>query len=143
MTHGRKPTLEEYSQANRNGEISSEKNITETYDIRPANINYDRANTTVSGNNKSESRHTLYLIAAIINWIALGSSFIAFIIYAFSYSMVFLIFAFLPFAWIIPMTIKVHKYSKDVKKHVALGVCTLLFINVISGILILAAGGED
>jgi len=35
------------------------------------------------------------------------------------------------------MTINIHKGARDRYKHTALGVCTLLFCNIISGILML------
>jgi hypothetical protein len=35
------------------------------------------------------------------------------------------------------MTINIHKGARDRYKHTGLGVCTLLFCNIISGIFIL------
>lgn len=78
------------------------------------------------------TRHTLYLIAKILNWVTLGLAVAA----TFGFGVI-------AAAWIIPMTITLNKAEKDGKKHIALGVCTLIFINIISGILILVAGGED
>ncbi|MDP2014868.1 MAG: hypothetical protein Q8L05_11645 [Actinomycetota bacterium] len=69
----------------------------------------------------------MYLIAAIINWVVLG-----FII------LVTLGFGIICAAWFIPMTIQMHKGVRSPYKHTSLGVCALLFCNLVSGILILA-----
>ena len=50
----------------------------------------------------------------------------------------------IPLAWMIPMTVVLAKKRKNGEKpSVALGVCTLLFVNLISGILILVDHSED
>lgn len=50
----------------------------------------------------------------------------------------------LPLAWMIPMTIISYGIYKGTKRNtVAFGVCTLLFMNLISGILLLAAKKDD
>lgn len=67
-----------------------------------------------------------YLAAAIINWVTLG--FIILITFG---------FGIIVAAWFIPMTIAIHRGSTDRYKHTSLGVCTLLFCNLVSGILIL------
>jgi hypothetical protein len=43
----------------------------------------------------------------------------------------------IPLAWLIPMTIASKKAIGDGQDHIALGVCTLLFSNLLSGIFIL------
>jgi hypothetical protein len=49
-------------------------------------------------------------------------------------------FALIPVAWIIPMTVITWKiYKGKSENSVAFGVCTLLFVNVVSGILLLCA----
>jgi predicted permease len=48
----------------------------------------------------------------------------------------------IPLAWLIPMTIATFNARKDHREHVALGVCSIFFSNLIAGILILIAGGE-
>ena len=68
----------------------------------------------------------LYTAAAIINWVVLA------IIIAATAG-----FGIVAAAWFIPMTILIHKGAKGPYKHTALGVCTLLFCNIISGILML------
>lgn len=73
----------------------------------------------------------LYLAAAIINWVVLGLVVI-----------VTLGIGIVAAAWFIPMTIRIHKDGPDGRKHIALGVCTLLFCNIISGILLLVADGD-
>ena len=70
---------------------------------------------------------TLYLVAAIINWVILG------IIICVTFG-----FGIICAAWFVPMTIQLHKGVKSPYKHTSLGVCTLLFCNIISGILVLA-----
>ena len=80
----------------------------------------------------NSNRHTLYLIAFILNWVALG-------IAALSTIGVGLIAA----AWVVPMTLALRKAEKDGETHVTLGVCTLIFVNPLSGILILVAGGNE
>lgn len=45
-------------------------------------------------------------------------------------------------AWMIPMTIMTTHSVTDGKQRVALGVCHLIFFNIISGILILVSNGQ-
>lgn len=68
----------------------------------------------------------LYTTAAILNWVTLGVIIVA--------TLGMGVFAA---AWFVPMTILIHKAAKGPYKHTALGVCTLLFCNVISGVLML------
>ena len=50
----------------------------------------------------------------------------------------------IPLAWMIPMTVISYGIYKGTKKNtVALGVCTLIFINVISGVLLLVSKKDD
>lgn len=52
--------------------------------------------------------------------------------------------AIIPLAWMIPMTIHCWKLYKGEKVNtVAFGVCTLLFVNIISGILLLVSTKEE
>lgn len=54
---------------------------------------------------------------------------------------VFMGFMIFPLAWLIPLTIMSKKVANGSGANsVALGVCTLLFSNLISGILLLVAG---
>ena len=73
----------------------------------------------------------MYTAAAVLNWITLAIVSVA----TFGFG---LIAAF----WVVPMTIQIHKGAKGPYKHTALGVCTLLFINFISGILMLVDDGN-
>lgn len=68
----------------------------------------------------------MYTAAAVINWVTLGIVILA----------TFGIGA-IAAAWFVPMTILIHKGAKGPYKHTSLGVCTLLFCNIISGILML------
>jgi hypothetical protein len=68
----------------------------------------------------------LYVAAAVINWVVLG------ILVVLTCGV-----GIVAAAWYIPMTIYIHKGARDRNKHTALGVCTLLFCNLISGILML------
>lgn len=79
----------------------------------------------------AQSQSTLYLVAAILNWVVLGLT-------AISTFGVGLIAA----AWMVPMTIATHKGAKDGYKHTGLAVCTLLFCGLISGILMLVDEGN-
>ena len=45
-------------------------------------------------------------------------------------------------AWTIPMTVMATHAVADGKQHIGLGVCHLLFFNIISGILILVSNGQ-
>lgn len=50
----------------------------------------------------------------------------------------------IPLAWMIPMTVISHGIYKGTKKNTTtFGVCTLLFMNVVSGILLLVAKKDD
>ncbi len=73
----------------------------------------------------------LYTAAAVINWVVLGVIVVG-----------TLGIGIIVAAWFIPMTIKIHQGARGLSKHTALGVCTLLFCNLISGILILVADGQ-
>jgi hypothetical protein len=68
----------------------------------------------------------LYTAAAAINWVVLG----LIIVGTFGFGIICA-------AWFIPMTIQMHKNAKDPYSHTSLGVCTLLFCNLVSGILLL------
>lgn len=49
-----------------------------------------------------------------------------------------------PLAWMIPMTVISYGIYKGTKKNtVTFGVCTLIFVNVISGVLLLVSKKED
>ncbi len=51
---------------------------------------------------------------------------------------------FLPLAWMIPMTVISYGIYKGTRKNtVAFGVCTLLFVNLVSGVLLLVSTKDD
>ena len=78
------------------------------------------------------SNQTLRLIAFIMNIVALVLIVIV--------GIGTLGFGLIPLAWGIPMTVRSWGVYKGKKPNtVALGVCTLLFLNMISGILLLVA----
>ena len=58
---------------------------------------------------------------------------------------IFLTFLFLiPLAWMIPMTVHIYKIYKGMKANtIAFGVCTLIFCNLISGILLLCSDKDN
>ena len=72
----------------------------------------------------SDKDHTLRLIAfifALINTIAAG-------------------IVIIPLAWMIPMTVHTYRVYKGMKANtIAFGVCSLIFLNLISGILLLCS----
>ncbi|MBE6133109.1 MAG: hypothetical protein E7178_00325 [Erysipelotrichaceae bacterium] len=50
----------------------------------------------------------------------------------------------IPLAWCIPMTIHCYQcYNNNEKPSVAFGVCSLLFVSLIGGILLIVAGAMD
>lgn len=50
----------------------------------------------------------------------------------------------IPLAWMIPMTVISYGIYKGTKKNtVAFGVCTLIFFNIVSGILLLVSKKDD
>ncbi len=73
----------------------------------------------------------LYQAAAIVNWVVLG------LIIVGTCGL-----GIIAAAWFVPMTIAIHNGAKDQRKHTALAVCTLLFCNVVSGILMLVEDGK-
>ena len=77
-------------------------------------------------NAPSSGTRGMYTAAAIINWVTLAIVIVA----TFGIGII-------AAAWFIPMTVLTHKAAKGPYKHTALGVCTLLFVNIISGILML------
>lgn len=62
---------------------------------------------------------------------------------AFIFNLVFTVcygFAIIPLAWMIPMTVHSWGIYKGTKKNtIAFGVCDLVFVNIISGILLLCS----
>jgi hypothetical protein len=46
-------------------------------------------------------------------------------------------------AWGIPMTVHAYRIIHDPYKHVGFGVCCIIFLGVIAGILLLCSGGEE
>lgn len=48
----------------------------------------------------------------------------------------------IPLAWAIPMTIMIKRSITSGKNHIALGICSLLFLNVIIGILMLISNDK-
>lgn len=50
----------------------------------------------------------------------------------------------IPLAWMIPMTVMSHGIYKGTRKNTTtFGVCTLLFMNLVSGILLLVSKKDD
>lgn len=50
----------------------------------------------------------------------------------------------IPLAWCIPMTITCYNnYKNHVKPSIALGVCSLIFVSLVAGILLLIAGAQE
>ncbi|MEZ0577208.1 hypothetical protein [Nocardioides sp. MH1] len=80
---------------------------------------------------QQQSASGMYVAAAVINWVYLGVIILA-----------TCGIGLIALAWFIPMTINIHKGARDRRKHTSLGVCTLLFCNIISGILILVEDGN-
>lgn len=53
-------------------------------------------------------------------------------------------FAIFPLIWCIPMTVHAYGLYRDNEKPgIAFGVCTLLFVSLIGGILLLVDSAED
>ena len=76
----------------------------------------------------TENDKTLYLIAFILNIVSTAS----------------VGWLLIPLAWMLPMTIISYGIYKGTKKNTtAFGVCTLVFLNLVSGILLLVAKKED
>lgn len=73
----------------------------------------------------------MYQAAAIVNWIVLGLIIVG-----------TCGFGIIAAAWFVPMTINIHKGAKDRQKHTALAICTLIFCNLVSGILMLVEDGN-
>lgn len=77
---------------------------------------------------KAESDRTLRLIAFILNIV----------------STVSVGWLLIPLAWMIPMTVISYGIYKGTKKNTtAFGVCTLIFVNLVSGILLLVSTRDD
>lgn len=66
---------------------------------------------------------------------------------AFVFSLITTVFVgwtLLPLAWMLPMTIISYGIYKGTKKNtVAFGVCMPLFVNIVSGVLLLVAKKDD
>ena len=59
-------------------------------------------------------------------------------------STIFLGVAIIPLAWCIPMTIHAYRsYADNKPVSIAFGVCTLLFVSLIGGILMLVDTGSS
>lgn len=74
---------------------------------------------------------SLYVAAGVVNWVVLGLLVLG-----------TCGFGIVAAAWFIPMTIAIQKGARDREKHTALAVCTLLFCNLVSGILMLVEDGN-
>ena len=71
---------------------------------------------------------TLYLVAFILNIVTTVS----------------IGWTIIPLAWMIPMTVISYGIYKGTKKNTtAFAVCTLIFLNLVSGILLLVAKKDD
>ena len=52
--------------------------------------------------------------------------------------------AIIPLAWMIPMTVMSWGIYKGTRKNtIAFGVCTLIFVNIVSGVLLLVSGEDE
>lgn len=81
-----------------------------------------------STNQLTDSDKTLRLIAFILNLV----------------STISIGWLLIPLAWMIPMTVISWGIYKGTKRNtVAFGVCTLLFVNLVSGILLLVSTKDD
>lgn len=85
-----------------------------------------QAPSVAAGVSAGSATRGMYTAAAILNWVTLA------IVIVGSGG-----FGIIAAAWFVPITILIHKAAKGPYKHTALGVCTLLFCNIISGILML------
>ena len=90
----------------------------------------DEASSTpnINKTNETKENSTFYLIAFIlclIETITIG-------------------WLLIPLAWCIPMTVKIYRADKNHEKlSVGFSVCVLIFLNIISGILLLVADDLD
>lgn len=99
------------------------------------------------------------LAAFILNLLSTISSFLTAVIYSFiigvSYSTVeqtiggtvfvitCIVLCFISMAWMIPMTVRSYNiYKNNEVPSIAFGVCDLLFVNLIAGILLLVSTGD-
>ena len=92
----------------------------------PTHPAFPVAQAPVAAAVSSSGTRGMYTAAAILNWVTLA------IVIAVTFGI-----GAIAAAWVVPMTILTHKAAKGPYKHTALGVCTLLFVNIISGILML------
>ena len=76
----------------------------------------------------SDSKKTLRLVAFILNLITtIGIG-----------------WTLIPLAWMIPMTVHSWGVYKNTKQNtVAFGVCTLIFVNIVSGVLLIVSGEDN
>jgi hypothetical protein len=98
----------------------------------------DQEQPPTQGNGLVFASFIIYLVSiGIIGCVALTS-----LVGGFLHPFIALIapFSLVPLAWMIPMTVINWKiYKGKSQNSVAFGVCTLLFVNVVSGILLLCA----
>ena len=113
------------------------------------------SNTQTTPQYDAGKNHTLRLVAfifALVNTIAMGlpGLFFALLTPLFAIAatanaealagVVMAPFLLIPLAWMIPMTVRTYKIYKGRKPNtVAFGVCTLIFVNLVSGILLLCS----
>lgn len=88
----------------------------------------DQTNTPASAPLEQSNDKTLKLVAFIFNLVAtIGVGWLL-----------------IPLAWMIPMTVISYGIYKGEKKNtVAFGVCTLIFVSLVGGILLLVAKKDD
>lgn|GEM_PF-5855094 len=108
--------------------VTEEQDVCTKCGVALSNI---KSNSNTS-NSLEDNRHTFYLIAFILNWVAFGL-----------FTLLTGGLGIIAAAWVVPMTLALKKAEGNNKKNMTLAVCTLIFVSVISGILMLVAGGED
>ncbi|AAT75977.1 unknown transmembrane protein [Mesoplasma florum L1] len=98
-----------------------------------------------------QTRKSLYLIGIILNIVYMGFAVLIALIYGLIgitanpiVGVVLLVIFLVPLVWTIPMTLAANKAYKQIGTeeevtHIALSVCTLLFVNLVSGILFIVA----
>lgn len=106
--------------------LPSADNNSKASDLKNVNVSFTVSETQAKV--LSDTDKTLRLIAFIFNCMSLAG----------------FCWLLIPLAWMIPMTVVSWGIYKGTRKNtVAFGVCTLIFLNLVGGILLLCSTKDD
>lgn len=113
--------------------------VTETYQSSTI------LNSSTTDSNKKTGLHTCAFVFMVLSiFSAFGSAITIWVSNIYLENTGYMIFSTLvSLAWIIPMTIKVYRVKSTTELTMGFKICTLLFVNVIAGILLICDSNSN